>query len=138
MPSFVYNQGAFTLTNGAADNFNWIMAAIKARLIAATAVPDKNDSNLTAAYYAPIGSDQLLPGRGQATSPANYRVNFKATAVTFPLVPPGDTVGWCIIFQDLGGGTGRPLCAIAVAPTPTDGTDITIQFDPLAVFYLQQ
>lgn len=133
MASFVYNKGAFGLANG---GITYASDTIKARLIASSASPDKDDADLSAGYTA-IGTDQTLGSKTRTEDDANDRVVFDAGDPTFAAIVTGSTVGWCIVYKD-DGGNGVPIAAIDITDTPTNGGDITIQFAATGIFYLQQ
>lgn len=133
MASFVYNEGAESLLDG---SINWASDTIKARLIASSASPNKDDDDLASGYTA-IGTDQTLGSKTRTKDDANDRVVYDAADLTFPSVTTGSTVGFCILYKD-DGGNGVPIACLDIADTPTNGGDIGITLSASGAFYLQQ
>lgn len=133
MAYFVYNEGAESLLDGSID---WASDTIKARLVASSATPNKDDDDLSSGYTA-IGTDQTLGSKTRTKDDTNDRVVYDAVDPTWSAVAGGSTVGWVIIYKD-DGGDGVPIAALDITDTPTNGGDITIQFSASGIFYLQQ
>jgi hypothetical protein len=133
MAYFVYNEGAESLLDGSVV---WASDTIKARLIASVATPNKDDDDLASGYTA-IGTDQTLGSKTRTKDDTNDRVVYDAADATWSAVAGGSTVGWCIIYKD-DGGNGVPIAALDITDTPTNGGDITVQFNASGIFYLQQ
>jgi hypothetical protein len=133
MADFVYNEGAESLLDGSVD---WAADTIKARLIARSASPNKDDDDLATGYTA-IGTDQTLGSKTRTKDDTNDRVVYDAADPTFPSVAGGSTVGWCIIYKD-NGANHVPLFALDIADTATNGGNITIQFHANGIAYTQQ
>jgi len=133
MADFVYNEGAESLLDG---SINWGSDTIKARLIASSATPDKDDDDL-ASGYAAIGTDQTLGSKTRTKNDTLDRIVYDAADPTYSAVAGGSTVGWCIIYKD-DGGNGVPIAALDLTNTPTNGGDLTVQFNAAGIFYLQQ
>ena len=134
MADFVYNEGAESLLD---NSIVWASDTIKARLVASSATPNKDDDYLSTGY-TPIGTDYTLANKTRTKDDTNDRIVYDNTVdALFSAVAAGSTVGWCIIYKD-DGGNGVPICALDIADTPTNGGDITIQFHANGIFYLQQ
>lgn len=133
MASFIYNEGAESLLDGTID---WAVDTIKARLIASSATPDKDDTDLSTGYSA-IGTDQTLGSKTRTKDTTNDRVTYDAADATYTTVASGSTVGWCIIYKD-DGANGVPIAALDITNTSTNDLDIVIQFAATGIFYLQQ
>ena len=134
MAYFVYNEGAESLLDG---SINWASDTIKARLIASSATPNKDDTTLATGYTA-IGTDYTLANKTRTKDDTNDRIVYDNTVdALYSAVAGGSTVGWCIIYKD-NGGTHVPIAALDIADTPTNGGDITIQFSSDGIFYLQE
>lgn len=133
MAYFVYNEGAESLLDG---SINWGSDTIKARLLASSATPNKDDDDMASGYSA-IGTDQTLGSKTRTKDDTNDRVVYDAADPTWTAVAGGSTVGWCIIYKD-NGGNHVPIAALDISDTATNGGDITIQFSADGIFYLQQ
>ncbi len=133
MAYFVYNEGAESLLDGSVV---WASDTIKARLVASSATPNKDDTDLASGYTA-IGTDQTLGSKTRTKDTANDRIVYDAGNVTYTAVAGGSTVGWCIIYKD-DGGNGVPIAALDIDNTATNGGDITVAFSADGIFYLQQ
>jgi hypothetical protein len=92
MPSFVYNEGANGLTSG--GTITWASDTIKARLVASSVTPNKDDTSMTG--YTAIGTDQTSAEDPQTKDTTNDRIQFKAAALTWTAVAGGSTVGWIV------------------------------------------
>jgi len=133
MADFVYNEGAESLLDGTID---WAADTIKARLIASSATPNKDDDDLATGYTA-IGTDQTLGSKTRTKNDTLDRIVYDAADAVFSAVAGGSTVGWCIIYKD-DGGNHVPIFALDLTDTPTNGGDLTVQFNAAGIAYLQQ
>lgn len=70
MAYFVYNEGAESLLDG---SINWTSDTIKARLIASSATPNKDDTTLASGYTA-IGTDYTLANKTRTKDDTNDRI----------------------------------------------------------------
>lgn len=135
MASFVYNEGAKGLTsNGTID---WATDTIKARLVASSVTPDKDDTTMTG--YTAIGTDQTLGSKTKTKDTTNDRIVFDAADPTWTAVASGSTVGYVAIFKFVTNDAGStPIALLDITDTPTNGGDITIALNANGAFYLQQ
>lgn len=133
MANFIYNEGAESLLDG---SIVWASDTIKARLVASSASPNKDDTSLASGYTA-IGTDQTLGSKTRTKDTTNDRIVYDAADPTWTAVAGGSTVGWVIIYKD-DGGNGVPICALDVADIATNGGDLSLPFDSAGIFYLQQ
>lgn len=133
MANFIYNEGAESLLDG---SINWASDTIKARLVASSATPDRDDADLSTGYTA-IGTDQTLGSKTRTKDTTNNRIVYDATDPTWLAVAGGSTVGWVIVYKD-DGGDGVPICALDVGDIATNGGDLSLPFDADGIFYLQQ
>lgn len=136
MASFVTNEGANHLL-GAATAISWGSDTIKARLVASSFTPDKDDTTMSS--YTPIGTDQTLGSKTQTKDTVNDRVVFSAANPTWSAVAGGSTIGWIALFKFVTNDAGStPIAVLDIADTPTNGGDITIAFNASGIFYLQE
>jgi len=136
MASFVYNLGATNLC-GEATAIDWEADTIKARLVASSFTPDKDNTTMTG--HTAIGTDQTLGSKTRAVDNANDRVVFDAADPTWTAVAGGSTVGTVDIFKFVSNDAGStPIASLDITDTATNGGDITITFNANGVFYLQQ
>lgn len=126
MASFTTNTGAARL----AGNIDWTSAShtIKARLVASSFTPTKDDTSLTGATA--IGTDQTLASGNRVitTDLTNDQVKCRYTAtLTWSAVAGGSTVGNVIIYiEDAAADATRvPIFVIDVTDLATNGSDIT-------------
>jgi hypothetical protein len=133
MAYFIYNEGAESLLDG---GINWASDTIKARLVASSATPSKDDTDLSTGYDA-IGTDQTLGSKTRTKDTTNDRIVYDAANPTWTAVAGGSTVGWVIIYKD-DGGNGVPIAALDIDNTATNGGDIAVTFSADGIFYLQQ
>lgn len=135
MASFVFNEGAYLLNTG---SISWTSDTIRARLVASSVTPTKDDTSMTG--MTAIGTDQTAGTKSVNKDTANDRVQFRAAASTWTAVPSGSTVGWIVYYKFITDDAGsKPIAAIDVTDTPTNGGDITFTPDATnGVFYLQQ
>lgn len=137
MASFVTNEGADKLL-GTATAINWTADTIKARLVASSFTPDKDNTVMTG--YTAIGTDQTLSNKTKTKDTANDRVVYTNTAnITWTAVAGGSTIGWIAIYKFVTvDGDSIPICIIDVTDTPTNGSDIVLTPAATGLFYLQQ
>lgn len=137
MASFVYNDGANKLL-GAATAIVYASDTIKARLTASSVTPNKDDTAMTG--YTQIGTDQTLGSKTQTKDTTNDRIVYDAADSTWTAVAGGSTVGFVTIYKFVTNDAGStPIASIDITDTPTNGGDITVQYDATnGVFYLQQ
>lgn len=136
MASFVTNAGADGLTSG--GGITWASDTIKARLVATSATPTKDDTNLSTNYTA-IGTDQTLTTKTKTKNTTDDRVEFDSDPITWSAVAGGSTVGWIAIFKFVTDDAGStPIAVIDVADTATNGGDLTYTPGASGLFYLQQ
>lgn len=138
MASFVFNRGARDLqdsTSGTA--INWGSDTIKARLVASSVTPTKDDTSMTG--MTAIGTDQTLGSKTFTEDTTNDRIVYDAADPTWTAVAGGSTVGWVVIFKFVtNDASSTPIAALDIADTATNGGDITIQFAATGCFYLQE
>lgn len=139
MASFVTNRGARDLqdsTSGTA--INWSTDTIKARLVASSFTPTKDDTSMTG--YTAIGTDVTLSNKTFTEDTTNDRIVYDNTVdPTWSAVAGGSTVGWCVVYKFVTNDAGStPIAVLDVTDTATNGGDITIQFASTGIFYLQQ
>ena len=79
MADFVYNEGAESLLDGTID---WAADTIKARLIASSATPNKDDDDLATGYTA-IGTDQTLGSKTRTKNDTLDRIVYDAADAVF-------------------------------------------------------
>lgn len=139
MASFVTNRGARDLTVGTAgtSTIDWNSDTIKARLVASSFTPTKDDTSMTG--YTAIGTDQTLTSPTFTEDTTNDRIVYGAANPTWTAVAGGSTVGWVVLFKFVTNDAGStPIAVLDVTDTATNGGDITVQFDSTGCFYLQQ
>jgi hypothetical protein len=136
MASFVYNEGSNGLLSG--GTINWASDTIRARLVASSVTPNKDDTVLTG--YTAIGTDQALASKTKAKDVTNDRIVFSAAALAWLAVAAGATVGWVVIFKFVTNDAGStPIAVIDVADVATNGSDLTLAPDATnGYFYTQQ
>lgn len=136
MASFVVNRGARDLLVDGTD-IAWASDTIKARLVASSFTPTKDDTTMTG--YTAIGTDQTLGSKTFTEDTTNDRIVYDAADPTWTAVAGGSTVGWVAIFKFVTNDAGStPIAVIDVADTATNGGDITVTFASTGIFYLQQ
>jgi hypothetical protein len=135
MASFMFNEGANGLLSG--GTINWATDTIKARLVASSATVNKDDTTMTP--HTAIGTDQTLASKTKTKDVTNDRIVFDAADPVWTAVAGGSTVGTVTIFKFVTNDAGStPIASLDITDTATNGGDITIQFDALGAFYLQQ
>jgi hypothetical protein len=134
MASFVTNQGANDLTSG---SINWASDTIKARLVASSVTPNKDDTSMTG--YTAIGTDQTLGSKTKTKDTTLDRIVYDAADPLWTAVAGGSTVGWCVIYKFVTNDAGStPIAVQDLADTATNGSDFGVTFDSSGAFYLQQ
>lgn len=138
MASFVTNRGARDLSVGTSGTvITWASDTIKARLVASSFTPTKDDTSMTG--YTAIGTDQTLGSKTFTEDTSNDRIVYDAADPTWTAVAGGSTVGWVAIFKFVSNDAGStPIALIDITDTATNGGDITIVFSASGIFYLQQ
>jgi hypothetical protein len=138
MASFVFNRGARDLSTGTSGtDIEWSSDTIKARLVASSVTPTKDDTSMTG--MTAIGTDATLGSKTFTEDTANDRIVYDAADPTYTAVAGGSTVGWVVVYKFVSNDAGStPIAAIDVADTATNGGDITITFAATGIFYLQQ
>jgi hypothetical protein len=135
MASFVTNEGANLLTAG---TINWASDTIRARLVASSFTPNKDDTTMTS--YTLIGTDQTLANKTKTKDTTNDRIVYTNTVnITWTAVAGGSTIGNICLFKFVTNDAGStPICVIDVTDTPTNGSDIVLTPHADGLFYLQQ
>ena len=134
MASFVFNAGADGLTGG---TISWTADTIKARLVASSVTPNKDDAVMTS--YTAIGTDQTLGSKTHTKDTVNDRIVFDAADPTWSAVAAGSTVGTVVLYKFVTSDADSvPIALIDVTDLPTNGSDITLPLDASGAFYLQQ
>jgi hypothetical protein len=135
MASFVTNEGSNGLLSG--GTINWASDTIRARLVASSVTPNKDDTVLTG--YTAIGTDQTLATKTKAKDTTNDRIVFSAASLLWTAVASG-TVGWVAIYKFVTNDAGStPIAVIDVADVVANGSDLTLAPDATnGYFYTQQ
>lgn len=138
MASFIYNDAASKLTALDAADIDWVNDTIKARLVASSVTPNKDDTSMTG--YTAVGTDQTVGTKSINKDTTNDRIQFRAAANTWSAVAGGSTVGYIVYYKFVTDDAGStPIAAIDVTDTPTNGGDLTYTPDATnGAFYLQQ
>lgn len=138
MASFVTNRGARDLSAGTSGTqIAWGTDTIKARLVASSVTPTKDDTSMTG--YTGIGTDQTLSSKTFTEDTTNDRIVYDAADPTWTAVASGSTVGSVAIYKFVTNDAGStPIAVLDITDTPTNGGDITITFSANGIFYLQQ
>jgi len=135
MASFLTNSGAQGLTSG--GTIDWAADTIKARLVASSVTPDRDDTSLTG--YTAIGTDQTLGSKTKTKDTTNDRIVFDAADATWSAVASGSTVGWVVVYKFVtNDAASTPIAVIDVTDTPTNGSDIGWTISASGIFYLQE
>ncbi len=138
MASFTYNEAALQLTALDASDADWVNDTIKARLVASSVTPNKDDTSMTG--YTAIGTDQTVTSRAINKDTTNDRIQFRAAASTWSAVAGGSTVGYIVYYKFVTNDAGStPLFCVDVTDTATNGGDLTYTPDATnGVAYIQQ
>jgi hypothetical protein len=132
--SFVYNEGASLLTAG---TINWASDTIKARLVASSFTPDRDNTVMTG--HTGIGTDQTLGTKTKTKDTTNDRIVYDAADPTWTAVAGGSTVGSVDIYKfGTNDADSVPICNIDVTDLPTNGSDIVLPLAAAGIFYLQE
>ena len=135
MADFVYNDAALKLQNG---SINWGSDTIKARLVASSVTPDKDDTVMTG--YTAIGTDQTLGSKtGPTKDTANDRITYDAADPSWTAVASGSTVGFCVIYKFVtNDGDSIPIACLDLTDTPTNGGNMSVTLNAIGAFYTQE
>jgi hypothetical protein len=134
MASFTTNEGSESLQDG---TIVWATDVIKARLVASSFTPNKDDTVMTG--YTAIGTDQTLGGKTRTKDTTNDRIVYDATDPTWTAVAGGSTVGTVTVFKFVTNDADSiPIFNIDVTDTATNGGDITAVFSADGIGYTQQ
>jgi len=135
MASFVTNRGSLDLQSNV---IVWAADTIKARLVPSSVTPDKDNTVMTG--LTAIGTDQTLSNKTRTEDMANDRIVYDNTVdPTWTAVASGSTIGWCVIYKFVTNDADSiPIAVMDLTDTPTNGGDITIQFNANGMFYSQQ
>lgn len=124
-----------------AGNAIWTSANIDFVLFttAATLTPDVNFMSEVSANEVSVGgyARQNIANPSITEDDANDQVEFDCDDVTFSSLVAGETVGYVGWMRQVTNDTDSPLLGyIAVTNTPTNGGNITIQWNADGVFTL--
>lgn len=135
MASFTTNEGALKIANRSID---FVGDTIKARLVASSFTPNKDDDVMTG--YTAIGTDQTIANEAIAKDDTNDIVTFTADVLTWTAVAGGSTIGWVAFFKFVTNDADSiPIAVVDVADTATNGSNITFTAHATnKFFYLQQ
>jgi hypothetical protein len=134
MSNFNTNRGALDLLSNV---IVWATDSIKIRLVPSSVTPDKDNTVMTG--LTAIGTDQVLGSKTRTEDTANDRIVYDAADPTWTAVSPGNTIGWAIVYKfGTNDADSVPICVIDLSDIPTNGSDVTVQFDTTGIFYLQQ
>ncbi len=134
MANFVTNEGAESLQD---NSIVWASDTIKARLVASSYTPNKDDTSMTG--YTQIGTDYTLLSKTRTKDTTNDRIVYDAADPVFTAVAGGSTVGWCVVYKFVTNDAGStPIFVIDLADTATNGGDMTVVFDATGIGYTQQ
>ncbi len=138
MASFVTNRGARDLSKATSGTvITWASDTIKARLVASSFTPNKDDTSMTG--YTAIGTDQTLGSKTFTEDTTNDRIVYDAGDATYTAVAGGSTVGWIAVYKFVTDDAGStPIAIIDVTDTPTNGGDISVVWATTGIFYTQQ
>lgn len=139
MASGMYNTGKESLVDG---TIVWGTSDMRVLLVTSgyTFDPDHDfvadltpgSNEISVAGY----SRQVLGGEVVVVDDANNRVEFDATDVVFSGLAAGQTIAAAVVYLHTGSdATAQLLAYIDLADTPTNGGDVTIQWDPEGIFY---
>jgi hypothetical protein len=134
MANFTTNRGARDLQN---NTIVWASDTIKARLVASSFTPNKDDTSMTG--YTAIGTDQTLASKTFTEDTTNDRIVYDAADPSWTAVAGGSTVGWVVVFKFVSNDAGStPIFVIDVTDTATNGGNIGVTFDATGIGYTQQ
>jgi hypothetical protein len=134
MSNLLYNQGLEEMATGAAA---LATADLRMLLLKSTYSPDR-DHRFVADVVA--GSQELsvggyarqtLAGKTVTRDDALDRVVFDADDALFAGLAGGQTIGGAVLFRHTGNDATAPVLAFYDLPdTPTDGSNVPVQFAP--------
>jgi hypothetical protein len=135
MASFIYNEAAEEITKG---TLVWTSDTIKARLVASSASPNKDDTAMTG--FTAIGTDQTLSNKSIVKNTTDDRAELQqSAALTWTAVAAGSTVGFIIVYKFVTDDAGStPIACIDVDNVATNGGDLTWTPASNVVAYTQQ
>lgn len=134
MASFVTNRGALDLLSNVVV---WASDTIKARLVASSVTPNKDDTVMTG--YTAIGTDQTLGSKTRTEDTTNDRIVYDAADSSYTAVASGSTVGWVVIYKFVtNDGDSIPIAVLDVTDIPTNGGDISVVYNASGIFYTQE
>jgi hypothetical protein len=139
MASFVNNKGSFGLQGASGGTaIVWGSDTIKARLVASSVTPDKDDTSMTG--YTAIGTDQTLANKTQTNDTTNDRTVYDNTVdPVWSAVAGGSTIGWIVVYKFVSNDAGStPIFVADVTDTPTNGSDVTWTIAATGIGYTQQ
>ena len=141
MANIVYTYGLGELLNGGIDMDT---DTIKMMLVDASYTPDKDHDFVDDASANEISVDgyarQALGSRTVTVNTTDDRAEFDAANVAFGALDTGETIAGAIIFEDRGGAdSANPMILyMDLTNTPTNGSTVTVEFDAIGLFYLEQ
>ena len=141
MANIVYTYGLGELLNGGIDMDT---DTIKMMLVDASYTPDKDHDFVDDASANEISVDgyarQALGSRTVTVNTTDDRAEFDAANVAFGALATGETIAGAIIFEDRGGAdSANPMILyMDLTNTPTNGSTVTVEFDAIGLFYLEQ
>lgn len=153
MANLIYTQGLADLVNGTID---YLTATIKVLLLS-TAVSFTEDQDITVADAG--GANDIVDaelnvtgytrgwgGSGRKTlasktisvNNGSNRVEFDAADVTWTALATGQTISDAVVVKEGGANdtTTRPIAHLDVTDTPTNGSDVTLQFNSAGIVNL--
>lgn len=139
MANVVYNEGKKQILNGGIDLDT---STIKVLLVKSTytanadhAAVDDGTADDPASHEITVSgySRQTLAGRTVDKDTANDFAYLDANDSVFTALAAGETIGGAVLFKDTGlDTTSIPIAFFDVTDTPTNGSDITIQWAAVA------
>jgi hypothetical protein len=132
--TFLFNAAATDLQDG---TIVWGSSTIKARLVDASVVPAINDTAMTG--YTAVGTDQTLGSKTQTNDTANDRTVYDAADAVYASPGTGSEFATVVIYKFITDDAhSLPIFSLAVTPTITAGTSLTVVFDSTGVGFTQQ
>ena len=129
MADFVFTRGIAELFKADTDLDT---ADLRVLLLTSTYTQNKDNN-----FVADLGNEltvggyarQTLTGETVTEDDANDQVYLDANDPLFAALATGETIGWMVLFRQTGADATAPvLCAYDVTNTPTNGSDVTVQF----------
>lgn len=144
MADFLTNRGALVMGHkGATNSVTFTSDTIKIGLLKSSAAPDRtanfvSDVVAGSAEISVSGySRQTLGSKTVTESDASSRVEYDAADAAFTGLASGQTIGWAFVYKEVTNDADSPvICILDLTDTPTNGGDITIQFNSAGVFTL--